>query len=194
MSSPKAQKILERQITLRGKLWPGVETRQLWYRKERDGFATMPRPMPLIMHCMDHLSEKGFPVSQVYLDLWCRTLDEGFLQLNRPEEMAFHSGFSGQRAVRTWKDRMKRLNELGFIGIIPGPLGEMSFAILYNPFHVLKRAYIAGKLPEAYWQSLVVRANEVGATDFDDLDDQGQLIPLPPAAPAAPAAPANTGS
>ena len=180
MSAPKSRNILDRQIALRGKLWPGVNSRQLWYRKERDGFATMPRLMPLIMNSIDYLSGKGFPVGQVYLDLWCRTFDEGFLQLNRPEEMAFHSGFSGQRAVRTWKDRMKRLVELGMIGTVPGPLGEMSFALLYNPFHVLKRAHIAGKLPENYWQSLVIRANEVGATDFDDLDDMGNLVAVPP--------------
>ena len=184
MTSAKARTILERQIALRNKLWPGVDNRQLWYRKERDGFATMPRLMPLIMNSMDFLSGKGLPVGQVYLDLWCRTFDEGFLQLNRPEEMAFHSGFSGQRASRTWKDRMKRLADLNFIGVVSGPLGEMSFAILYNPFHVLKRAYIAGKLPENYWQSLVVRANEVGALDFDDLDEAGNLIPV--AAPPPP--------
>ncbi|MGF7156648.1 hypothetical protein [Novosphingobium gossypii] len=188
MSSPKAKHILERQIALRETLWPGVENRHLWNRKERDGFATMPRLMPLIMNSMDHLSGKGFPVSQVYLDLWCRTLDEGFLQLNRPEEMAFHSGFSGQRAVRTWKDRMKRLAALEFIGTVPGPLGEMSFAILYNPFHVLKRAHIAKKLPENYWRSLIIRANEVGATDFEDLDETGKLLPPPPPPPAPPAA------
>lgn len=193
MTSAKARTILERQIALRKKLWPGVDNRQLWYRKERDGFATMPRLMPLIMNSMDFLSGKGFPVGQVYLDLWCRTFDEGFLQLNRPEEMAFHSGFSGQRAVRTWKDRMKRLADLNFIGVVPGPLGEMSFAILYNPFHVLKRAHIAGELPENYWQSLVIRANEVGALDFDDLDEAGNFVvvavqapPTPPIAPAPP--------
>lgn len=193
MTSAKARTILERQIALRKKLWPGVDNRQLWYRKERDGFATMPRLMPLIMNSMDFLSGKGFPVGQVYLDLWCRTFDEGFLQLNRPEEMAFHSGFSGQRAVRTWKDRMKRLADLNFIGVVPGPLGEMSFAILYNPFHVLKRAHIAGELPENYWQSLVIRANEVGALDFDDLDEAGNFVvvavPAPPTPPIAPAPP-----
>lgn len=186
MNSPKAKHILDRQIALRETLWPGITNRHLWYRKERDGFATMPRLMPLIMNSMDHLSGKGFPVGQVYLDLWCRTMDEGFLQLNRPEEMAFHSGFSGQRAVRTWKDRMKRLAELGFIGIIPGPLGDMSFAILYNPFHVLKRAYLAKKLPENYWRSLAIRANEVNATDFDDLDETGVLLPPAPPPPPPP--------
>lgn len=189
MATPKSRTILDRQIALREKLWPGIDNRHLWYRKERDGFATMPRLMPLIMNSIDYLSGKGFPVGQVYLDLWCRTFDEGFLQLNRPEEMAFHSGFSGQRAVRSWKDRMKRLADIGMIGTVPGPLGEMSFAILYNPFHVLKRAHIAGKLPANYWQSLVIRANEVGATDFDDLDDTGTLISVPAPPPPAPPPP-----
>lgn len=186
MNAPKSRAILERQITAREKLWPGIDNRHLWYRKERDGFATLPRVMPLIMHIMDYMSGKGFPVGQVYLELWCRTFDEGFLMLNRPGEMAFHAGFAGQRAIRTWKDRMKRLEALGFIGTKAGALGEMTYAILFNPYHVIKRAFIAGDVPEAHWQALIMRANEVGALDFDDLDDNGTLIaPLPtPLAPA----------
>ena len=60
--------------------------------------------MPLMMSIMDDLSGKGFPVGQTYLELWARLRDEQFLTLNQPEEMAFHAGFEGQRALRTWKD------------------------------------------------------------------------------------------
>lgn len=183
----KSRTILQRQLEARDKLWPGVTSRQLWFRKERDGFATIPRLMPLIMIVMDELAGKGQPVGQTYLEMWCRLHDEGFLTLNRPEEMAFHTGFRGQRAVRTWKDRVRRLRDLGFIDVKEGPIGELSYALFWNPLHVVKRKYLNGEVSERYWQALVIRANEIGAKDFDDIADDGSLLP----APAPPPAPVN---
>lgn len=116
--------------------------------------------------------------------MWCRLYDELFLTLNRPEEMAFHAGFEGQRALRTWRDRVRRLAELGFIALKKGPLGDYSYAIFFNPYHVIKRFYLKGMVQEAKWQAIVVRANEVGAFDFDDIDDNGDLVPLPDPEPA----------
>jgi hypothetical protein len=164
----KPRTILKRQLETREKLWPGVGNDRLWYRRERDGFVTIPRLMPLIMDIMDDLSGKGFPVGRTYLEMWSRLFDEGFLTLNRPEEMAFHAGFAGQRALRTWKDRVKKLAVLGFIDVKPGPLGELSYALFWNPYHVLRTHNAAGKIQEAKWRALVVRANEIGATDIDD--------------------------
>lgn len=178
MPTIKSLSILQRQLRAREKLWPDVTDQMLWNRKERHGFVAVPRLMPLMMSIMDDLSGKGFPVGQTYFELWSRLLDELFLTLNRPEEMAFHAGFSGQRALRTWKDRIRRLANLGFIDVKPGPLGLLSYAILLNPYHVIKRAYQAGQVQEAKWQALVIRANEIGAFDLDDIDDKGHLIEL----------------
>lgn len=175
----KTRTILARQLEARAKIWPEITNHMLWDRTERDGFSTVPRAMPLIMNIMDGLSEKGFPVGQTYLEMWCRLYDELFLTLNRPEEMAFYAGFTGQRAVRTWKDRVKRLADLGFIDLKSGPLGDMSYAVFFNPYHVIKRAYIRGEVAEDKYRALVIRANEIGAFDLDDIDDKGDLIPLP---------------
>ena len=148
----------------------------LW-SMDKEGWVALPRLMPLMLSIMDDLSGKGFPVSRTYLELWSRIrIEESFLALNRPEEMAFHAGFEGQRALRTWKDRMQRLANLGFIGVKPGPLGDLSYAVVYNPYHVIKRAYVAGRVHENKWQALVIRANEVSAFDLDDIDDNGRLI------------------
>lgn len=163
----KSRTILRRQLDTRERLWPGVENDRLWYRKDRDGFASVPRTMPLMMSIMDELSGKGFPVGQTYLEMWCRLFDECFLTLNRPEELAYHSGFSGQRAVRTWRDRVRRLRDLGFIDVKSGPLGEFSYALFWNPYHVIRKHYEDGGVLEAKWRALVVRANEIGATDLD---------------------------
>ena len=187
MAGRRQRDILKRQIEARSKLWPELETRMLW-RMDNEGWVALPRLMPLMMSIMDDLSGKGYPVSSTYLELWARLRDEMFLTLNRPEEMAFHAGFEGQRALRTWKDRVQRLANLGFIGLKPGPLGDLSYAVFYNPYHVVKRAYLMGQFQERKWQALVIRANEVGAFDLDDLDDDGNLTPEADEEEAKPAA------
>lgn len=175
MARLKARSILQRQLDARARLWPDLHEKALW-AMDNDGWAPVPRTMPLMMSIMDDLSGKGFPVSRTYLEMWSRLREESFLTLNRTEEMAFHAGFEGQRSVRTWRDRTQRLAALGFIGVKPGPLGDLSYAIFFNPYHVIKRAYLKGLVQENKWQALVIRANEIGAYDLDDIDDSGSLI------------------
>jgi hypothetical protein len=176
MARNTARSILQRQLDARRKLWPELTDHMLW-SMDKEGWVALPRLMPLILSIMDDLSGKGFPVSRTYLELWSRMrIEESFLTLNRPEEMAFHAGFEGQRALRTWKDRMQRLANLGFIGVKPGPLGHLSYAVIYNPYHITKRAYLAGQVHENKWQALVIRANEVSAFDLDDIGDEGELV------------------
>lgn len=172
----KTRSILARQLEARKKIWPEITPEMLWDRRERDGFVTMPRSMPLILNIMDGLSEKGFPVSETYLEMWCRLYDELFLKLDKQEEMAFFAGFSGQRALRTWKDRVTRLADLGFINVKSGPTGALSYAVFLNPYHVIRRAFLRGDVSEHHYRALEIRANEIGATDLDDIDENGWLI------------------
>jgi hypothetical protein len=69
-------------------------------RAHSDGWLSIPRAMPLLLQIMDNLS-KGKPVSSAYLDLWCRTYDDSLIVANKSREMAFFSGFTGERAERT---------------------------------------------------------------------------------------------
>ena len=172
----KANAILRRQIEVRGKLWPEISEEMTWNRIARDGFVTLPRAMPLIMRIMDYLAGKGIPVSQVYLDLWCRTFDEAFLQITKTEEMATYAGFSGQRAVRTWKERLSKLAELGFIDLKYGLTKEVVFALILNPYHVIAQAYAKGLVPIEMWNALMVRAAEIGASDLDDVGNDGEYV------------------
>ncbi len=106
-------------------------------RLTHDGFSTIPSTMPLIMSVQDDLS-KGSPVSSTYLDLWTRAYDEGFVTLSKPREMAFHAGFSTQRAERTWRQKLDNLASLGFIDLKSGPSGPASYALIWNPYLVIK--------------------------------------------------------
>src|SRR5689334_16162213 len=97
LNQTQHRKVVEKQLLLRSKLWPHLDEGRLWVRTKQAGFTTIPRTMPLILHIMDAMS-KGKPVSSTYLELWCRAFDECFVTMNRPLELAFHSGFAGQRA------------------------------------------------------------------------------------------------
>jgi hypothetical protein len=161
------KKIAQRQLDLRARLWPGVTDGHLWLRQTHHGFATVPRTMPLIMSIMDDLAN-GQPVGPTYLELWCRAFDECFVTLSKAREMAFHSGFTGQRAERTWRGRMKILADLGFIDLQAGPSGPMSYALIYNPYLVIRRLYESqGGVRADKFNALVERAGEIGATDFE---------------------------
>lgn len=148
------------------KFWPDTIEGEVWNRKAHDGYFTVPRTMPLIMNIIDDLT-KGAPASAVYLDLWARAYDEMYVSLSKPQEMAFHSGFTGQRAVRAWSERVKKLHELGFIGLAEGSAGPLSHALIYNPHTVIERLH-RNKHPglvSMKYMALIERGNEIGAED-----------------------------
>ena len=162
-------RIAARQLELRKQLWPQIGNADLWLRNVRNGFTTVPRTMPLIFQIMDNLS-KGKPVSSTFFDLWCRGYDECFVVLNKPREMAFSSGFTGQRAEQTWLGRIATLGKFGFINTQPGPSGPMSYAIILNPYKVIKAHYERQLVPHDLYNALLARANEIGADDLIEAD------------------------
>jgi hypothetical protein len=180
---PPRKKIAKRQLELRAKLWPQVGPEWLWTRQTHNGFTSMPKAMPLMLTIMDDMA-KGQPVSGTYLELWCRTFDESFVTLSKPREIAFHSGFSGQRAERTWRQRLKILADLHFIMLQEGPSGPASYALLLNPYKVIQHhheAKTAGLRADKY-NALMERAAEIG-------DESLSPAPPPAAEPAPSVAP-----
>ncbi len=120
-----------------------------------------------MLKIMDSLS-KGLPVSSTYLEIWCRAFDECFVTLNNQQNVAFHAGFSGQRALQTWKKRVHVLSKLGFIDIKSGPSGEISYVLILNPYDVIKKHYEDKHpgIPQDMYNALSARAIEIGATDL----------------------------
>jgi hypothetical protein len=168
ISKRSQEKVQKAQLILRDKLWPKLDGKKLWLRKGSKGFTTIPRTMPLLLEIMDSLSN-GKPISSAYLDLWCRAFDECFVTLNKPREMAFFSGYTGQRAEQTWVSRIKILQKLGFIDTKPGPSGQLSYALIWNPYDVVEQHYkkrTAGMREDLY-NALLQRANEIKADDLD---------------------------
>jgi hypothetical protein len=166
LPKPK-KKIAQKQLELRGRLFPSVTEAFLWHRDTHDGFITIPRTLPLIMNIMDDMA--GQPVGHTYLELWCRSFDEAIVTLSKPREVAFHSGFGGQRNESTWRQRLKAISKLEFVLFAAGSSGPYSYALLINPYLVLRRhfqAHTPGLRVDKY-NALNERMIEIGANDMD---------------------------
>lgn len=167
MTSQRVGKaIAAKQLQLRDTLWPGCAP-LLWDRTANKGFATIPKTLPYVLQIMDDLS-KGKRVSETFLGLWCETWDNSFVNISNPQSMALAAGFSGQRAVYTWMDRINQLERLSFIGVKPGQAGPVSHVLIYNPHLVIKDHRAKGTLglTEAKYTMLLARAQDVGAMDM----------------------------
>lgn len=163
----RSRRIKERAKRRREELWPGIDDHQTWHRKESDGFSTIPRTLTLIGTIADSLAEKNKRVSSSYIGLWCRVWDTGVVVVENEFELATEVGFTGERRVYTWRDRIKQLKELGFIDVKPGPKGPYQFILIFNPYHVLEDIHESGRIQEQYWMAIVERSEEIGASDFE---------------------------
>ena len=163
------KKVEEKQAEIRKQVFGEIDKGASWHRKTAKGFTTIPRTMPLLGGIMDSLSGKGKPVSTTYLELWCRSNDDGFIALSKQAEIAFASGFSGLRGVATWKERVRKLEELRFLDTKPGVSGNLHYVQLWNPYIVIKnhRENNTIGLPEDRYNALIERMMEIGAKDFD---------------------------
>lgn len=165
--------VAARRKRLRETLWPEIKEEQLWLRSRSVGFTTIPRTMPLIGLILDRLSGKGIPLLSTYLTLWCWVFDEGIVEVRNPRELAHESGFSGPRAEATWRSRMRRLEELGFIKAKAGLAGEFQHVLLMNPLQRIKQLY-ANATNDPLYIGLLGRLSQIGADDMDMLMDSPQ--------------------
>ncbi len=170
-------RIQESERALRAQAFTNIDENRVWdsnNNKQKIGFCPIPRTMPLISRIMDSLSGKGKPVSSTYLELWCRNWELGFVKLNNPTEMAFASGFNGTRGVSTWRERLRRLEDLDFISSKQGPGGVGQYNVqIWNPYIIIKEHYQRKSqgLQEGLYLALFERASEIGAKDLIELSE-----------------------
>jgi hypothetical protein len=122
----------ERAAALMEIHFPGFPEAWLWQRSKTKGFATVPRTLPLAMEAIDHLS-KGQPAGHTLFCLWARAPDGPLVVIENPATFAAEAGFTGTRAVDTWRRRMKILRDLQFLIPKKGPSGDFHYILLLNP-------------------------------------------------------------
>jgi len=151
-----------RRLERRNSLWP--ESKALIYDKRNEtGFCTVPRTLPLICTLIKHLSKRKDP-SRIYLDLWSRQRDDGFVEVEDAEELAASSGYaSPPRNVRTWREGMDELERLGFIQTAARGTRKHKYVLLFHPHDVAQRIHHESPkaIPEWWWDLFTNRVMDI---------------------------------
>lgn len=142
--------------------FPDVPETLLWRRKSNDGFTTVPRPLPIAMQAIDETS-KGAPAGHSLFCLWARAPDNPLVIVENPATFAAETGFAGERATDTWRKRMRRLRELGFIQTKKGSSGEFHFILLLNPNIAVELMRRKGLVRDGLYGRFIERVADVGA-------------------------------
>lgn len=157
----------KKRRAIREVVWPGLDEELLWRRLESTGFITIPRTLPLIVEIINCMT-KGAPAGTAYFELWCRSFDECFVDMDDEDGMAFSTGFTGQRATSTWRGRVRALQDLGFVDM--QTRGGKSYALIFNPYQVIYRHYLAKTpgLTVDHYSALEIRVAGIGANDLSE--------------------------
>lgn len=122
-------------------------------RTDRDerGWGTVPRTLGLIGTLIKHLGDR-LDASRVFLDLWFRNFDDGLIEVQDEVAFAAACGYArNQRGVRTWRQGMALLEELGFIRVKPKGLKKYGYVLLVHPNDAVERLKEAGDPPIPDW-------------------------------------------
>lgn len=160
-ATAKKMKMAERAQHQMNVHFPNYADAWLWRRKANDGFTTLPRTLPIAMQAID-LQSKGTPAGHTLFCLWARAPDHPVITIENPSTFAAEAGFTGERAVDTWRKRMKRLRELNFIVTKPGPSGEFHHVLLLNPNAAVEVMRYNKQVNDAVYSRFIDRLTDVG--------------------------------
>ncbi|MDX0500290.1 hypothetical protein GOC68_29400 [Sinorhizobium medicae] len=142
--------------------FPGFDPAWIWTRKTNDGFSTVPRTLPIAMQIID-AQTKGQPAGHTLFCLWARSPDHPVLTIENPTTFAAEAGFIGERAVDTWRKRMRQLRDLWFIQAKPGASGEFHYVLLINPNAAVEFLRSNNKVQDHLYSRFIDRLMDVGA-------------------------------
>ncbi len=162
----KRTKADQRRGQQRALLFGDVPQEELWSR-EFNGWCWVPRTMPLILRAIRSLS-KGSSAAETYFALWCHCVSESIVEMSKKASLIAAAGYTGPASERTWKERMKKLDELGFIKIASGTHGDISCVLILNPHKVLRthRALGTPGFDQRIFNCILEQIADYGMLDF----------------------------
>ena len=175
--------VAARREEIREQYWPDED---LWTGEKEVGWFPAPRTLPLILSLLSskEISSKKDP-SSVYLDLMSRQRGEGVIEMGHEADHAFASGYEGRRAVRTWQERMRILEESGFIRTAEVGNQRYKYVAIIHPTTAIERLRDSKKVPVRWWNAYVARKLETREATHEQRQKKREsarkVLPLPTA-------------
>ena len=150
----------KRREELRKDFFPDEE---FWTDSKEKGWFSATRTLSLVLGLMDSKALSGNRApSKVYVELLTRHVDSGIIEMKSEEEHAYAAGYTGNRAVRSWRERMRLLKELGFIKTKEGGGRVFHYVLLVHPTVAVKQLFNKNKVSDAWWTTYRGRQGETG--------------------------------
>lgn len=179
-------KVGERREQIRKQYWPKADA---WTGEGETGWFRAPRTLPLVLKLLRSkaISGKKDP-SSVYQELLARHIGQGVIEMGHEAEHAYAAGYEGPRAVRTWQERMRILEDIGFIKTIPVGNHRYKYVLMLHPTVAVQKLRDNGRVPDAWWNAYCSRKIETKEPTYEQREKRkkiiAKIIPLHPAAPA----------
>jgi len=177
--------IAARREELRNHYWPQED---LWTGEKEKGWFHAPRTLPLILSLLSskQISPKKDP-SLVYLELMSHQRGEGIIEMGHEADHAFAAGYEGSRAVRTWQERMKILEDNGFI--LRKEVGNrLKYVAIVHPTTAVQRLRDNKKIPHNWWDAYIARKAETREPTHEQRqkkkENAKKVVPMVPRAKA----------
>jgi hypothetical protein len=165
MTEKKKSAATQRRERLRQRHWP-VES-DLWTSKNEKGWFSAPKTLPLILSLLKTLTDKKDP-STVYLELLSRHMDSGVIEMESEADHAYAAGYEGQRAIRTWRERMEILKNLGLIRTESAGNQTYKYVALVHPTDAVHALRDSNRVSDCWWNTYCARKTQVGEPHYEE--------------------------
>lgn len=154
-----------RRRSLRKEYWKDDDA---WTGDNEKGWFRAPRTMPLVLGLLGQKNLSGaLDPTKVYLELLARHIDNGIIEMVGEPDHAYAAGYLGSRGVRTWQERMKVLEELGFIRSKHIGNQRHKYVLLVHPTVAIQKLYQGGRVPQQWYDTFRARQIETGDVHFE---------------------------
>jgi hypothetical protein len=149
----------ERRLALRDEIFPD----EVAYEPPEKGWFKVSRGLPLLLALMSSKKVSGeLDPTRVYVELLASHIDGEFIELSSEADHALASGYSGDRAVRTWRERMKALERAGFIRTKSTSTQAYKYVLLVPPEEALDKLRKGNKVPPDWSAAYLSRRLQTG--------------------------------
>jgi len=146
-----------RRKALRDAAFGEIPNEQYWHKSEA-AFCTTPRALPLLATLIRRLA-KGADAARVYVDLWSRQHEDGFVIVHDEEAFAIACDYAEGSGVRYWREAMAELQRLGFIKVAPMNRRKYGFIHLVHHDSVVRQIYAdPTNMAPTWWLPMYERA------------------------------------
>jgi hypothetical protein len=175
----------ERRAKLRDEFWPDEDA---WTGEGERGWFRAPRTLPLILALLrsKQLSGNCDP-SSVYAELLARHIGQGVIEMSNEGDHAYAAGYGSSRGIQTWRERMKLLEQNGFIKARKIGNQRYKYVLLVHPTTAVHRLREASKVPNDWWDTYRARQAETKEASHEDREKAkraARIVPIKRLEPA----------